>query len=420
MALVSLNRIKTWYTHTSWVYQSFAYLFKNPLYDKPLPQMAAVCALFWMAIFSIVIFRPFVYLVLAVRWLCRHLHLNDALRWTDRKFDMGGSLGVSTIKGCLMCALILFFASLVAISEYMIWSDTARDGLFIATLLGHLWFACFIVCVCLENKLSTRGVIWILTAITSTLFAIAATVYPEAFAWSMLGALDIALSVFGSVGSCIYLLFASTGWGIWDMIVTLIDNWVASLSVIGVLALSGWLSFRFETSRSYLTIRYLDARLWTIRKKVLAEIANRIDIELYDASSHYQGCRWWKNRVIKSFAAQCLVADMVDSLSWLTIDFERFNLSVSNERMKQIENAVLAEWREEMADEKMMARAQAIGDFLAADWAKFTTTRTHRVIAWIARQTLTFVSVVWELLKAYKTKACPLLPLQHPPVNVEP
>lgn len=58
--LVKKSIVENWYKETSLVYKNFAYLFQNPLWKKEVPNGFTVCPYFWMSMFSLFIFRPFV------------------------------------------------------------------------------------------------------------------------------------------------------------------------------------------------------------------------------------------------------------------------------------------------------------------------------------------------------------------------
>ena len=67
MALVSQSVISRWYQTNSWVYKNFAYLFQNPLWHKNIPRGFSVCPYFWLNLFSLIIFRPFIV------WPCQYV-----------------------------------------------------------------------------------------------------------------------------------------------------------------------------------------------------------------------------------------------------------------------------------------------------------------------------------------------------------
>ena len=57
--LVSQNIVNRWYNKNHWIYKQFAYLFKNPMWNKNIPSGFSVCPYFWLALFSAFLFKPF-------------------------------------------------------------------------------------------------------------------------------------------------------------------------------------------------------------------------------------------------------------------------------------------------------------------------------------------------------------------------
>ncbi len=58
--LVKQSIVEKWYLTDSWVYKNFAYLFQNPLWMRRIPTGFSICPYFWMSMFSILAFRPFI------------------------------------------------------------------------------------------------------------------------------------------------------------------------------------------------------------------------------------------------------------------------------------------------------------------------------------------------------------------------
>jgi hypothetical protein len=66
--LVSEKIVNRWYQKDHFIYQNFAYLYKNPLWDKEIPNGFSVCPYFWSAMLLSPIFRtmlvwPIIYLI---------------------------------------------------------------------------------------------------------------------------------------------------------------------------------------------------------------------------------------------------------------------------------------------------------------------------------------------------------------------
>jgi hypothetical protein len=61
--LVKRSIVEHWYQPQSSVYKNFAYLFKNPWWDKPMPNGFSVCPYFWLSLFSLLLLRPAIFVV---------------------------------------------------------------------------------------------------------------------------------------------------------------------------------------------------------------------------------------------------------------------------------------------------------------------------------------------------------------------
>lgn len=125
--LVKESRVKQWYRPSHPIYKNFAYLFKNELWDNPVPKGFTVCPYFWMSMASLLLFRPFVMLFLfcikpilaalggAVggidRWIQQRLFIFDGRR--DEKFAPGFPVFVALFFAVL--AVIGAAAALAAI-----------------------------------------------------------------------------------------------------------------------------------------------------------------------------------------------------------------------------------------------------------------------------------------------------------------
>ena len=60
MAFVPKTKIDEWFDESSWVFKGFSYLFQNPLWKKDVPGGFSLCPYYWLALFSICIFRPII------------------------------------------------------------------------------------------------------------------------------------------------------------------------------------------------------------------------------------------------------------------------------------------------------------------------------------------------------------------------
>lgn len=156
--LVKRSIVERWYQTDSWVYGNFAYLFKNPLWQKRIPRGFSVCPYFWLNLFSFFIFRPF--FVAPIQYVFSPLirGLGKPAKWVDdhcqellRALKMGGSeppTGAATmlilvlflLVGCIAGAATLGVIKIVALGKYLYSLDSA-DHLGIFAYWSALSFA---------------------------------------------------------------------------------------------------------------------------------------------------------------------------------------------------------------------------------------------------------------------------------------
>ena len=128
MPLVPTKTYSAWYSKKSWVYHHFSYLFDNPLWEKSVPQGFSLCPYFWLALFSLAVFRPFVYLLLTLRWACQTVRLDALIRWTDKqvaeRFDLGDDCFMlpTAVAGSMAAAvgMLLFGAYTIVTSFFLV------------------------------------------------------------------------------------------------------------------------------------------------------------------------------------------------------------------------------------------------------------------------------------------------------------
>lgn len=110
MPLVPSNTVSRWYRKDSWVYRNFTYLFKNQLWNKDVPTGFSLCPYFWLALFSMTVFRVFVGAVLLTRMLFKPF--GNLLGKMDHFLatSFGGKVSEGSIPGVptFITALIAF------------------------------------------------------------------------------------------------------------------------------------------------------------------------------------------------------------------------------------------------------------------------------------------------------------------------
>ncbi len=423
MPLIPLDYIKAWYRTDSWVYRQFAFVFKNRLWDKAIPKGMACCPFFWLSVFSVLILRPFVGAILIIRWAARSLHLSDLLRWTDtqvkRVFGEDGApitLGMPTFVTGLVLSICLFILS---IWSYLLYCSVIGQtvALFI---LGHVtlfgaFLAAYITDKQLYPKWRVRFAEWgAFTLIVGTMAGARPDLfYPIRHDWG------VVLSYVGvAVGHWVYGLFTGTGHMIADLVIILWAYWPFYLAFTAFLALSAAISWHIEPSRIYLKESYLDVRLRKVRAAIMDVISEHVALHIHRQTS----LRGDKALAIakSSDIAWRMVKAIVDSEAWLKVDLSRLGLSISGERMDQIAEAVLTEWREDRATEKRVkawrARMDAMSQLVHASLA-------YRWLHIAGTQVVTLACVVWELFKAKRQGWCPYLSFSGPdgqPIPADP
>lgn len=119
MAFVSEDCIKEWQTKTSWVYINFTYLFQNKLWVKRIPTGFSLCPYFWMALFSMLVFKPILepLIILAGKALKITFKIGGApILWWDNfvRSKMSGNVIPNGVKGAgLVFTFIIFLMVLI-------------------------------------------------------------------------------------------------------------------------------------------------------------------------------------------------------------------------------------------------------------------------------------------------------------------
>lgn len=412
MPLVPLDLIKTWYVPSSFIYRQFAFTFRNALWSKKIPKGAAVCALFWTAMFSMTILRPFVGFILIVRWTARLLHLSDALRWTDKWAlrilgEGNASFGIPTF---LMSVLTLMCLIIGSAWYAALWSCVLSNtvSLFI---LGHLWLPGAILAAELDDRsnIETIHIKWGFRAFGALIIGCMAVARPDLF----MPLMDEASTIVSYVGAIIWHwvagLFVGSGHWLGDLLYVLWAYWPFYLGFAAFMALSAALAYRFDVSRAYIETSYLDIRLRKVRASIHDVIARHVAFHLdrHLIISAEDCCSYAKSSDI----GWRMTYDIVDSEAWLKVDVSRLGLSITGERMDQIAEAVLAEWRAHKTLDKRIkawnARVDKVAGVCRRVNAYIHGTTAYRWLHIAGTQVVTLGCVVWELIKAAKTKQCP-------------
>lgn len=122
MAFVSTDCIDKWFTKDSWVYKNFEYLFRNKLwYKSRLPQGFSLCPYFWMAMFSLCIFKPIVepFCLFSGKLIRKILYFGGKpFEWIDRKIaKLAGIEARGSGIAVLMFTMLTLMISAVILSK---------------------------------------------------------------------------------------------------------------------------------------------------------------------------------------------------------------------------------------------------------------------------------------------------------------
>lgn len=425
MPLVPLSLIREWYKTTSPVYRQFAFAFKNRLWDKPIPKGMAVCAFWWLSVFSVLVLRPFVGLILIIRATARALHLSDLLRWTDRhsKRILGGdsgSFGVPTfLMGVLTLMVVIVLGGLSLMVVESIQANTLSLLILGGVCLGGAMMAALIqdsdvdVLINRPSKMQVRVAYWILSTL---IVATAAFARPDLFMGVMDDVWMLLSYLWDSLWSWVTSLFVWSGHLIADFAyVTWAYRWFYA-GCAAICALSGAIAWRTDTSRLYLKESYLDVRLRKVRRAIKQVIQDHVvhHLRMHQVSGKdaiaYAQSSWTISEAVRQ---------IVDSDAWLKVDLSRLGLSITGERMTMIAEQVLIDWR---AEQEAIKQQKAWARRMVALEMWVHGTRAYRLLHEAGKQVVTFGCVVWELIKAAKTRSCPwmLFSTEGQPIDPQP
>ena len=113
--LVPKAWVDEWYKSDHAIRKSFTYLFKNPLWDVPVPKGFSVCPYFWMSVLLSPLFRLLVvYPVLIIRWILNVSRLGKFDKWL---FDKAYS---SWIENKYMNGIAVFLSFIIFLAVSLI------------------------------------------------------------------------------------------------------------------------------------------------------------------------------------------------------------------------------------------------------------------------------------------------------------
>lgn len=422
MPLVPLDRIKTWYHHDSFVYRAFSYLFKNSLWDRPIPKGASVCAYWWSAMFSLFIFRPLIVPgIRALRWSVRASRLTKAFGWFDARihrlsfYTRSDTLGVNTagfVASILLTSGCLF---IIGTGLYLIYRPLAEAGMVGALPIGIAALTSLVILGVLYDDtsltmLEARRIYWGIGAI---LIALTAAIYPAPFA-----------DLMHDLGAFVWSVLAAGAQGLIAGLMSLLAFWPLIVGGAIGTVIGAFVAIRFDWMPSPYQV-YDDMRLRPARRMVAEWIIGRIGARLVTLSYGSPYNSFSQTRCLecfkKSVAFGRALSEIVDSTAWLRVKPDALPISISQERLDDILSKV---WAEHVAGiEALRKRAKEASEAAAKALLKREARKLRLANSafyrWVDRRkqslrragghVVTAGCFVWELIKAKKSHSCPYL-----------
>jgi len=418
MPLVSLNTIDRWYRKDSWVYRAFTYLFQNQLWDLDVPSGFSLCPYFWLALFSLTFFRVFVYGVLGIRIL--FAPFGKLLDYTDSCANVffrkkNYSRGTLTLCGFALGSIlgggsfVVFVASKVLITAY------AANHALPALILPVLGIINLAVCKTIDNICYKSRANLFCVANSLVLLAIGAYLMSHEL-WEVVRSIAVVLFAFcyhyvpESIVSVCHAIVFTAKW-FWHGIVWCVAAvFYYLLYLLGALAVGsaiGVLADRYTNRNQFDIDRDDGTRLTPEQRKQYYKIAK--DAAHFIWTREYRTGKdedYWYEYVLfrvpeaAALIQNCVLGKMEQSTGMM---FERIEKAVINTH----------DALNTIKFKRAQKRAERICTFFSK-LSKIVTTiiPVHHMLnglKWVASQSWTFLCLLYELIKAKKTGACPYL-----------
>lgn len=427
MPLVPLTTVQRWYKRDSWVYKGFSYWFQNPLWNTSIPKGFSLCPYFWMSIFSIFL-RIFVGAVFLIRLVFKPfgglLTLTDTI--SSKFVGNRRGKGIPTTLGVLITACITVVGYAITKGISIVHGAYAEAGVLwtLYTPLGLL----LVFLPCLMYAESKRHV--------KDRCKVENYTYLACFIATFLGAWWGGWEFISSFWRYPWLLISGiwnevicvAAGGIWWFICSIpgffIDAfaWIFQqigtffitftlpvLYVVGVMLILGVVGLLLDKI-------YLKSPARIEDKEVEARVDSIIDIMARNtiwSDNDLPGERnknYWKKYI--RFVPEAVA---------LAYDIARRKETPTEDELKRASAAAIATLKAEMEYIKERER-------IRNEQCKAITKRTEKVVKplgrgvalpfiglwWLLKQLWTFLCLLWELIKAKKSGACPYLKFEDP------
>lgn len=398
MPLVSQSIVSRWYSRNSWVYTHFSYLFQNPVWSKNVPGGFSLCPYFWLALFSMFIFRPMIWGWLLTRFLFSWWKPGKIVDWMDRvvcgqwqEGRRGRSIGIIWV---LMAVSLPFLFSFETYTE---------AGLLRYSLIPTLLFeAMLIIAFWKESRKASKEC------------------NPQNY---LIVAGVLALAIFGTISPSdllevlwfpFWLLMATVAIGakgIWialgwvaikatSFFFFVIEHWLFSSTVAVVASIASWIAWKLEVKYNWTE----DLKMSQLKRNAYKYLASLVEPNVL---SDLDKVRAWipgslNAREIIEQAFSGWAAEFTNGYFKEYMEFMKHRFSEAYERNI---NFMVLEFNshQEHLDQEVLARNEKCHELTAQ------VGRLSYPIVWGARQIATFFAMIRDIIKSRKQGVCPYL-----------
>jgi hypothetical protein len=425
MPLVSLNTVNRWYRKDSWVYKNFTYLFQNPLWNTDVPRGFSLCPYFWLAIFSMTLFRVFVGSVLLLRLLFKPFGglLNRTDGFFRKVFNIRTSVpAVPTFFVALVTSVIVSLLGLLGyggLETYQAYAEaSALPALFLPIATLGVAIPCWVYYS--NNKYnSDRCRVENYVRLATLVFAgLGAYLMPNELwitvssifgaLWevitTILGFLFVTIWVYLWQGICFLAGF------LWSGFVAVSYWFIAGLAfIVGVGGLA-WIADKFWNTTDYARER----KAATATELAVDKLAERILEEIASDAYQRDGFAGSSKRDMKYWRAY--VHSVPEAVALAYEYARKGNASLPDDQLKRGAIAAintfeldlkLRQERQAAFDAKchqVSSRAEKTFKFI---WRPFGA--LFRGLGWLLKEIWTLLCLLFSLAKAKKQGACPYL-----------
>jgi hypothetical protein len=387
MPLVSMNTVHRWYRKDSWVYKNFAYLFSNQIWDTSVPNGFSLCPYFWLALFSMTLFRVFVGFVLLARILFKPF--GKLLERTDDFFGNIVSVrgpGAPTVFGLLlftMIGLLLFMLSFIGYKVFTEYSEAnALPALLIpiGMIISFTVSAIYIDTHSEKDRCKVEYYHYLIMFIGT---ALGVCLMPTEFK-------EVIVGISGGMWEAV--CFLSTK--IWSGI-TYFGAWLWWTLAMGVvLGIVGLIVDRIYMASDLYSRAAADKKEREDYEQKIHRTVVKVAYSICEISYLCDDYNALSDEIKKSKVAMNIVYDFVDKNTTITDEFVLRVLDVlKNER----EAANKKKSKSSQKRNELCHKFSALAEY------------TFKKITWVFMELWTFVCLLCSLIKAKKQGVCPYL-----------